>query len=178
MPLELKGQGFPEVLNKLGVNPPIRGPFWGFEPTVIPTFELGNASNAKVITDFEYIAGNWQDGVFVNPGAAVLMTSPALERGLYAIWFHWTFGNGVAATSDILFKVRNAAASVMRTTAVDVIGGTGSSHDFGRGEMVRIEPMEEGWDYILENLTALAAATIRLSTKFLRLGDIRYEINP
>lgn len=175
MQLAIKTQGFPSVLSKLGVQSPLSGPFWSFESTVLPVFQIGSTSiqsQTALITP----PGNHLDVASVNPGAATaILTSPNQPAGLYGIQITWSFGNGAANATALLFKIRNLAGSVLRTWSLDTIGQAASSRDFGRGEITLTENLNENDSFFLENLSAIASGTIRCSMKWVRIGDNVFE---
>lgn len=170
--LQLKSQGFPDVLKLLGVQSPLSGPFWGFEPTILPIYIIGSESQQHTATFFSS-RFNHQDSVTSNPGAsAFLLDSPAMSAGRHVIHLWWSFFNASANASTVVFKTRDSGGTVINTIPITVVGATGNNMDHTRGETEICEELEEGDDFILENLSALATASFRAAWKWERLGPV------
>ena len=84
--LGIKQEGYPELLRKTGAQSPLQGPFWGLSSTVVPTFNVGNAS---VIPgqDFPYPFPNYSAGTVTSPAAETVaaQTASVTVRGFYGL---------------------------------------------------------------------------------------------
>lgn len=172
MLLNIKNQGFPTLLETLGVQQPLAGPFWGFESTVIPTFQIGNSS-VNLNGGLPYRPADSIDAVAVNPlASAALIQTASLEAGRYAFKLNWTFINADVANSAILFKVVAVGGAVLRTTAVDVIGEIATNRAIGSGQDNFVEDLNNLDFIFVENLNALAAAELRLTLRWNRVAPL------
>lgn len=172
MLLPLKNQGFPGVLDQLGIQSPMQGPFWGFESTVLPIYIIGS-ENIQQGTTFPYLRNDSADSTNTNPGAsATLLQSPNLEAGRYALRIFWAINNSSVTASMLLFKVRDVLGTVIQTVALQPIGEDGSSQDMSRGSEEFLENLNEGDFFFLENLAALASADVRVAWRWARLGQV------
>lgn len=172
MILQIKTQGFPNLIRDLGVQSPLQGPFWGFDPTVIPTYQIGSDSINKNALGLPYPKANFIDDVAVNPGAsAIPIQTPNLEAGIWAFQVHWAIGNGSANSTFLLYKVANVGGTVIRVTAICCVAPTGSSAAFQNGETNFVEEIQEGDTIFLENLTALANADFRTTLRWVKLSN-------
>lgn len=170
--LLLKGQGFPEVLNKLGVQLPLQGPFWGFDSIVVPQYLIGSSAIMQNTLGLPYNNPDFVEDIATNPGAALLLTSPNLTEGRYAAQVHAAWGNASVTDSYLLWKVRQLSGAVKRTTAMTVIGNVAQSLSYGGEVWDWVEDMQEGDSFFVENLTAFTPGSIRTTLRWLRLGDI------
>jgi len=170
--LLLKGQGFPEVLEKLGVQLPLQGPFWGFDSNVVPTYEIGSSSIQQNSLGLPYRNVDFVEDIALNPLSALLLTSPNLIEGRYAFQLHAAWGNASVTDSYLLWKIRQLSGAVKRTTAVTVIGNVASPMAYGGMHWDFVEDMQEGDSAFSENLTAFTPGSIRSTLRFLRLGPI------
>lgn len=131
MLLHIKSQGFPNVLNQLGIQSPLQGPFWGFESTVLPTYQIGCSSiQPTSVSPFKNIDQDTQ-GILVAPLAIDVIAyiggaGYPLQRGFYAyeIDFWWVC-TGAATSNQFALQFWDAT----KTTARDLtlVGLTGGS---------------------------------------------------
>jgi len=170
--LLLKGQGFPEVLSKLGVQLPLQGPFWGFDSIVVPQYLIGSSAIMQNTLGLPYNNVDFLEDIATNPLAAVLIVSPNLTEGRYAAQVHVTWGNAGPTDSYLLWKVRQLSGAVKRTTALHVIGNFPNPESYG-GEVYNfVEDMQQDDSFFIENLTAFTPGSIRSTLRWIRLGDI------
>jgi len=170
--LLLKGQGFPEVLSKLGVQLPLQGPFWGFDSIVVPTFTIGSSSLQQNTLGLPYNNVDFLEDIAISPGSAVLIQGPNLTEGRYAAQIHATWGNVSVTDSFLLWKVRQLSGAVKRTTALTVIGNVASPMAYAGMHFDFVEDMQEQDSFLIENLTAFTPGSIRTTLRWIRLGDI------
>lgn len=170
--LLLKGQGFPEVLNKLGVQLPLQGPFWGFDSIVVPQYLIGSSAVMQNTLGLPYNNVDFVEDIALNPLSALLLTSPNLTEGRYAFQLHTAWGNADTVDSYLLWKIRQLSGAVKRTTALTVIGNVAQSLSYGGIVRDFVEDMQEGDSAFSENLTAFTPGSIRSTLRWLRLGDI------
>jgi len=170
--LLLKGQGFPEVLNKLGVQLPLQGPFWGFDSVVVPTYTIGSSSLQQNCLGLPYNNVDFVEDIALNPLAALLLTSPNLSEGRYAFQLHTAWGNGDTVDSYLLWKIRQLSGAVKRTTALTTMANVVQAMAYGGRVWDFVEDMQEGDSAFSENLTAFTPGSIRSTLRWIRLGDI------
>lgn len=170
--LQIRAQGFPELITRLGIVQPLQGPFWGFESTVIPTYKIGSLSTDTNASGLPYAPADFRQDTTLNPGAAVLITGPNMVRGRYAYQINVAWFNKTVTDSMLLWKIRDSGAATIRTTACQAISA--QANNFGAGGTVYnfIEDMDTDHSFIWENLVALASADVRTSIRWLYLGPI------
>lgn len=125
MILPIRSQGFPNLIDELGVQSPIQGPFWGFESTVIPTVDVrGLRTKPRSPAVYDGFASA---GTIVTPaaGAFLAQTNTILLAGAWAIQLSWAFINASAGSANIIFVRMNDTFTVtLEREVVAIIGGT------------------------------------------------------
>jgi len=184
MLLPIKTQGFPQIIEQLGIQPPLVGPFWGFESTVIPTYLVGSSGIlATSLPPFKLIDSDTK-GVIVNPqtidtlafiGDGGVPGPNRLQRGFYAYRFNYSFVNtGVAGTNYIQLQFWDSTGTVARdNTRVVMTGGTTVPPAQGEGFVDGVIEIKEEGDYgrfsMVNNSVVTMAVYLKVQFKFLGL---------
>lgn len=172
MPLQIRSQGFPNILNALGVVQPLQGPFWGFEPTVVPNWQVGSNPLETSLGAVPYLPEDLLDVTVIAPAAsATLIQTPNLKAGSYIFQINFTFINNTAGGGVILYKVRDVGGTVLRTTSICAMGSNAAPGSVGFGENRFIEQLNLGDFIFIENLFALAGSDVRVTCRWARLGE-------
>lgn len=134
--LQIKSQGFPSLVNDLGVQSPLAGPFWGLETTVLPTYIIG-ASAPVPATSAPYPFINFAHGNALNPLAgAVIVRTEALPRGRYNLEIHYWFTNGsITETTFLVFQALDAAGGTAQLWQFDICTDTTRPRPVGVGKL-------------------------------------------
>lgn len=172
--LQVKSQGFPNLISDLGVQSPLQGPFWGLETITRPVYIVG-ASKPVPQTATPYPLQNFDYNLNVNPLAGTeLAKTVALTRGRYNLEITYWFSNGgVSSNSRLLIHFSDALGGTIQFWDFDFISGTGSSRPdaMGRFEISAENAVENGF-FSIQNSTQLTNADIGMTIRWLRTGDL------
>jgi len=176
MILQIKTQGFPSIIKDLGVQSPLSGPFWGFEPTVIPTYQIGDLS-VKLNAAQPYFPADIDTDSATDPGDnQALAVSPALPAGRYAIEAGWTFGVGAANGSQMSFAVISSAVVTLRQYFLEIMGPAAGSRQYGSAQRFFVEDLYENDHIELINQTQMLGSTlIRSYLKWYLIGSLPFK---
>jgi len=174
MPLQIKTQGFPSLIQELGIQSPLQGPFWGFEPTVIPIYAIGS-NNVQAIAAMPYSAGDFASSVVVNPGLAQeLVFSADLPAGRYGFQLDFHYQNTTSIPSAIDFLVLTNAGATQRVIPIHTIGHANFDSRYGQGHHTLVEDMSEGDRISVRNQTALSNAVVTSSLKWVLMNPLEF----
>ena len=175
--LQIRKQGFPAVLDELGVVQPLQGPFWGFEPTISPVIVVGDVS-VKQSAGQPYFFGDFDSDSTSNPGdAAVLTNTGPLPSGRYGIEFLWAYAILAVNGSFLTYAVIDAANFTQRQITFDVFSASGAGRDFGNGQIFVVEDLNEGDRVEIINLSEmLLGSVIRSTCKWFRLEGLSFKV--
>ena len=174
--LPINKQGFPAVLKNLGVIQPLQGPFWGFDPTIMPVFVVGDVST-KQNAGMPYFTGDFNTNVTVDPGTlAVLAVTPQLVSGRYGLEFDYVWFVGAANGSLLTYSVVDGGGSVVRDFTFDIMGPTGTPRDRGANQLFFVEDLNDGDKIAIINSSAiLASSFVRSTIKWIRLEALSFK---
>jgi hypothetical protein len=177
MLLQIRSQGFPNLISELGIQSPLQGPFWGFESTVIPIIDVRGARNlprSGVVYD-----GFASAGQIGQPGANTFLaqTNNLFKRGAWAIYLSWAWINVEATNSILLFRRYNDAFTVvLEQEHLDIFGGTaigekrlGGGH---REMVIQKNNFGEPWALVLQQAMPTAGSIAEGVIRVRYLGDV------
>lgn len=174
MILQIKSQGYPGILEDLGVQSPFSGPFWGFEPTILPVVVVQD-NGIQQNVGMPYLPANLISDTSIDPPAThALIQTPNLPAGKYAFQLDLAWANGAATANFILFKVRNFNGTVIRTTTVAGIANTGAAGNVGARTSHFVEHLAEGDFIYIESLNVMVPGDMRSTLRWNRLSAVDF----
>lgn len=173
--LQIKSQGFPNLVQDLGVQSPLAGPFWGLETTVVPTYIVG-ASQPVPQLSTPYPFQNFDSSNSVNPLAgAVIARTVALERGRYNLEVEYWFSNAAASTFTFLvFQAHDAVGGTLQLWEFDLMTLDTQSRPTGKGRMeMSYENVVENGFFDVQVSNQVVNGSVGATMRWLKTGDLR-----
>lgn len=177
MLLQIKSQGFPEILTDLGIQSPLQGPFWGFESTVLPIVDVQkNTVRPLATTPYDGFASA---GVLATPaaGAFLAQTNAVLFRGAWAIQANVAWVNTSATNAFVLFERYNDTFTLaLESQPIATIGSTtdaeGKVGQVTREFVLQKASFGQPWALTVSNALATAGSVVWGSLRIRYLGEI------
>lgn len=177
MLLPIRSQGFPNLIDELGVQSPMVGPFWNFESTVLPVVDvrgLRNKARSGVVYD-----GFASAGQIPTPAANSFLaqTNNQFFAGAWAIRVSFAWVNTTAANAFIAFRRFNDTFTVVLEEEIVAVVGQPATNEgeigYGFKDYV-LQKNSFGQPWAVQNLQALATAgTVLWASLRLRyLGEV------
>lgn len=177
MLLQIRSQGFPGLIDELGISSPLQGPFWQFESTVLPIIDVRGAKNlprSGVVYDLFSTAGELATP---TAGDFLATTNTLFKPGAWALRFSWAFANNSAGSAFLAIqRLNDTFTVVLEQEIVEAIGGTTlGMNRVGSGftEMVlQKNTFGEPWGLRILQTLATAGSVVVGSIRARYLGEV------
>lgn len=179
MLLPIRTQGFPSLINQLGIQSPLQGPFWGFESTIVPVYEIGSSSVKSVGPPAYRLEDSDTRGMKTAPLAidtlALIgsLNRPA-QRGFYAYHIRfWWVSTGAHGTNIFSLQFWDQTKTIARQNVLfGITGGTTVPPASGSETYESVQEFVEDGDFGEINMAMDGGAglSVYVATKWRFLG--------
>lgn len=176
MLLPIRSQGFPGLIDELGVQSPLVGPFWNFESTVLPIIDvrgLRTKPRSGAVYDGFATAGS-----IPTPAANTILaqTNTILLAGAWAIQASCSWVNATAASANITFcRFNDTFTVVLERQVLATVGAVGSNAAVGQHfQQFALQKNSFGqpWAIRIEQALATAGTVVEGALRIRYLGTV------
>lgn len=165
--LPIGNQGFPDLLNRLGIQPPLVAPFWYLSNVIQPVSLVDQEVDITTIASPVLFGGLPSSAGFINNPAAnaILADTGQLPAGNYdlKVWvslYSDTTGNGAMVLE------RRDAANAANIWSAEIMACAAGASSFQNIERTLSVPLQENERFRIRNVVALAGTATVQATIF------------